>query len=235
MDFSADGILKRLKTGLKHDSNQMEGGFVMDNLLAVSEELARFHAMLIMPLKEEIAIKKEDVATSGNERHYVQWAKEVTDGDGKKVVGNARAYGVRDGSGVVYLAIISPSAAAPDEAAVKLVEEYIHTQRPVGAKPVITAAQAVGIMVNAVIEVKDGFDLDTITEKVRAKIQEYFTETAFQKTAATLNYYRIGTIISSVDGVKEIIQCTLNGQNDSIPANFDEYFTLEGLVVNGSQ
>ena len=55
MDFTADGILARMKGSLKNEDSRIEGSFTMDNLQAVSEELARFNAMLIAPLQDELA------------------------------------------------------------------------------------------------------------------------------------------------------------------------------------
>lgn len=78
MDFTADGILARMKGSLKNEDSRIEGSFTMDNLQAVSEELARFNAMLIAPLQDELAAQGSDMGTSGNEKHYVKWAKEAT-------------------------------------------------------------------------------------------------------------------------------------------------------------
>ena len=75
MDFTADGILARMKGSLKNEDSRIEGSFTMDNLQAVSEELARFNAMLIAPLQDELAAQGSDMGTSGNEKHYVKWAK----------------------------------------------------------------------------------------------------------------------------------------------------------------
>lgn len=234
MDFTASGILERMKQELKNEDSRIEGSFTMDNLQAVSEELARFNAMLIDPLKQEIADRKDETVTSGNERHYVQWAKEVVDENNKKVVGNARAYGLRDGSGVVYVALISMSADAPSESIVQLVEAYIQTKRPVGAIPIIVAASAIDIHISGEIEIRDGYDLETITAQAKTSIEQYFTEMAFKKNTTALNYHRIGIIISEIAGVSEITDYTLNGGEESIVAGYDEYFSLKGLVLHGS-
>lgn len=236
MEFTTEGILERLKSDLKNDTSKIEGSFTMDNLQAVSEELARFYSMLIVPIKEEIADRKDEVSTSGNERHYVQWAKEVTDASGKKVIGNARAYGVRDGSGVVYLALISVNADVPDEATVQLVKDYIQLQRPVGAMPIIAAAQGIPIRIYASVELKDGYDVANVTPAAKAAIQAYFVEIAFKKKATALNYARIGSIINGIDGIADIDDdYTVNEERESIPADYDEYFVLEELILNGSE
>ena len=70
MDFSAEGILERMKASLRNEDTKMEGSFSMDNLQAVSEELARFDSMRIIPLMNTLTDKEDDMGTSGNERHY---------------------------------------------------------------------------------------------------------------------------------------------------------------------
>lgn len=51
----------------QNEDSRIEGSFTMDNLQAVSEELARFNAMLIAPLQDELAAQGSDMGTSGNE------------------------------------------------------------------------------------------------------------------------------------------------------------------------
>lgn len=234
MDFSTEAILKRMKAELKNEDSHIEGSFTMDNLQAVSEELGRFHAMNIVPLKEAIADRKDNVSTSGNERHYIQWAKEVENEAGEKVVGNARAYGVRDGSGIVYVALISNSAEAPSPEIVQLVTDYIQARRPVGAKPIITAAEAVEIEIGGIIEVKQGFDIASIKSQAVTAIKKYFTEIAFMNSKVVLNYYRLGILISEIPGVKEVIDYSVNRNKDSIEAEYNQYFSLKGLILNGN-
>ena len=57
MDFTTDGILARMKGSLKNEDSRIEGSFTMDNLQAVSEELARFNAMLKEVTWEPVEMK----------------------------------------------------------------------------------------------------------------------------------------------------------------------------------
>lgn len=235
MDWTAADILARMKADLKNDDSRIEGSFTMDNLQAVSEELARYGSMLIQPLWDEIDLRIDEVITSGNENHYVFWAKQVEDESGAKVVGNARAYGVRDGSGTVYLALISPEATAPTEDVVELVEAYIQTQRPVGAKPVISAAEEVEVTVNGIIELQEGANIETIRSQAQTELTNYLAEIALTGQAdTTLNYYRVGMIIGAIDGVKEIVNYTINNGEESINADYSQFFALKGLTLNAS-
>lgn len=235
MEWTAEAILGRLKAGLKNEDSRIEGSFTMDNLQAVAEELARYGSMLVQPLWDEIDMRIDEVVTSGNENHYVFWARQVEDASGNKVVGNARAYGVRDGSGTVYLALISPDASAPAEETVKLVDDYIQAQRPVGARPVVSAAEALEVSVNGVIELQEGADLETIRAQAQSDVKTYLAEIALDsRTDIVLNYYRVGMIIGAVEGVKEIMDYTVNGGEESLNASYSQFFDLKGLTLNAS-
>lgn len=235
MEWTAEAILGRLKAGLKNEDSRIEGSFTMDNLQAVAEELARYGSMLVQPLWDEIDMRIDEVVTSGNENHYVFWARQVEDASGNKVVGNARAYGVRDGSGTVYLALISPDASAPAEETVKLVEDYIQAQRPVGARPVVSAAEALEVSVNGVIELQEGADLETIRAQAQSDVKTYLAEIALDsRTDIVLNYYRVGMIIGAVEGVKEIMDYTVNGGEESLKASYSQFFVLKGLTLNAA-
>lgn len=236
MEWTASAILEQMKGNLKNADSRIEGSFTMDNLQAVSETLAMYNGMLIQPLWDEIDKQIEQVVTSGNENHYVFWAKQVEDAGGKKVVGNARAYGVRDGSGVVYVALITPDASVPSEETIRLVEEYIKTQRPVGAKPIISAAEPVDVEIAGTVELQDGVDLGTIQTQAQKAIAEYMADIAFSgKTETILNYHRIGLIIGDIYGVKDIVDYTVNGKKESITATYNQFFTLKGLTFHANQ
>lgn len=236
MEWTASAILEEMKKKLKNEDSRIEGSFSMDNLQAVSEVLAMYNGMLIQPLWDEIDKQIEQVVTSGNENHYVFWAKQVEDSSGKKVVGNARAYGVRDGSGVVYVALITPEATAPSEETIRLVEEYIKTQRPVGARPIISAAEAVEVTVQGVVELQDGGEIGVIQTQAQKAVSEYLADVAFSGREETvLNYHRIGLIIGGIQGVKEIVDYTINDQKESLTATYSQFFTLKGLTLNANQ
>ena len=151
MDFSAEGILARMKAALKNEDTKMEGSFSMDNLQAVAEELARLDAMRIVPLMNTLTDKEEDMGTSGNERHYVRWAKEATDAEGNVIVGNAKVDTPRDGTGLVSIAILTVDAKPPTEEQIAFVQEYINSMRPVGADPVVDAAESIPIVIFAAL------------------------------------------------------------------------------------
>lgn len=232
MDFSAEGILERMKSDLKNEDTRIEGSFTMDNLQAVSEELARLNAMRIVPLMAALTDKEDDMATSGNERHYVQWAKEAADATGKRIVGNAKVDAPRDGTGVVYISILTVDAIPPAEDQIRIVQEYINSMRPIGAEPIVTAAEGIPVAIACSVRKQAGYTDETVIQQIRSNVGVYFTETAFENGMISLNYYKISNIISGTEGIKELDHLTVNGVQDSITAEYNKYFVLEELVID---
>ena len=233
MDFSAEGILERMKTSLKNEDTKMEGSFSMDNLQAVSEELARFNSMRIVPLMNTLTDKEEDMGTSGNEKHYIRWAKEATDAEGKTIVGNAKVNMPRDGTGIVLIAILTVEAKLPTEEQIKIVQEYIDGKRPVGADPIVSAAESIPVTILCSVVKMSGYTEETIKTQIRGVVENHFAQIAFSNDKkTTLNYYTLSNIISGVDGVKEVGNLKVNGAQDSIIAEYNKYFALQELIVN---
>ena len=232
MDFTADGILARMKGSLKNEDSRIEGSFTMDNLQAVSEELARFNAMLIAPLQDELAAQGSDMGTSGNEKHYVKWAKEATNAQGKRVAGNAKVSSPRDGTGNVYIAIVSTTAQAPTEEEIQIVQEYINTKRPVGANPVVSAAESIDVTIVCEIHKTAGYTEETVKSQIQADVQAHFLEIAFQSGVISLNFFKVSNIISAVRGVSEVEDLTINGKKDSITADYNKFFSLKGVIIS---
>lgn len=232
MDFTAEGILARMKAELKNEDTRMEGSFTMDNLQAVSEELARFNAMQIIPLMNDLEERASDMGSSGNERHYIQWAKEAENIQGEKIAGNAKVSAPRDGSGNVFIAIVSTSASAPTQQEIQAVQEYIDNMRPVGANPVVSAAESIAVRIECDIKKEAGYTSETVKAKISSGLQEYFLGIAFQSDVISLNYYKIGNIINSTGGVKEVIELNVNGKKESVSADYNKYFSLEEMIIN---
>ncbi len=230
MDFSVEGILARMKAALRNEDTKMEGSFSMDNLQAVSEEIARLNAMRIVPLINTLTDKEEDMGTSGNERHYIRWAKEATDTEGRAIVGNAKVDTPRDGTGLVSIAILTVDAKPPTEGQVRIVQDYIDTKRPVGARPIVSAAEGIDVRVAYTIKKVAGYTNETVLQNVKKRLQIHFTEIAFQTGNLTLNYYLLGNIISTTDGVAELDGLTVNGEQDSIVADYNKYFILKEVI-----
>lgn len=228
MDFDAASVCARMRADLKNPANQLEGGFCMDNLQAVAEEIARLYYENLVPLKIKIAEAQEELISSGNERHYVYWAKKVPG------VGNARAVGVRDGSGEVMVAVVTQDAQSPDTALLSQVAAYIEEQRPVGAKPIIVAASKVEITIAGEVSLLAGYDAEEICEAFKQRLNAYFLDIAFSKRNPNLSYHKIGNILFDVEGVSDVLGYVVNGGTDSISGSYDQFFALQEVTLVGA-
>lgn len=56
MDFRANTVLQRMRNSLQNPANKLEGGFCMDNLQAVSEEIARLDLMEVQPIPDRVLL-----------------------------------------------------------------------------------------------------------------------------------------------------------------------------------
>ena len=234
MEFTAEEILARMKSDLKNEDSRIEGSFASDNLQAVSEELARISAMQIKPLWNEMEERIEETITSGNERHYEYWAMQTKDKNGVRLIGNARAKGERDGTGLVKIVCITPQGTAPSEEILQKVRAKIEEERPVGAKPIVSAGSLLEIRVFGKVKIYDGTELSSIKQQADSMIRTYLLELSMGRGRGDpiLNYYRISSILSSVAGVKELIDCTINDGRSSIKGNFEQFFFLKEVVLN---
>lgn len=232
MDFSAEGILARLKGELKNEDTHMEGSFTMDNLQAVAEELARINAMLAVPIMGMLEEREDDMGTSGNERHYVRWAKEATDADGNRIVGNAKVDSPRDGTGFVSIAVIAKDVRSPTEEEIGIVQRYIDSMRPVGADPIVSAAESVPVVVEVTAKRKAGYSAEAVENNLEKALRAYMSEIAFRAGNAELNYYTVSRIMGGAEGVSEIRRLTVNGAKESVTVDYNKYFALEELRID---
>ncbi len=228
MEFDAVSVCQRMRDDLKNPTNKLEGGFCMDNLQAVSEEVARLYYQTIVPLKAKIAENKEELVTSGNENHYVYWAKQVPG------VGNARSYAVRDGSGSVYVAVVTDQAGTPGQELLDAVAAHIAECRPVGAGPIIVAATSIPVTVAGSVVLKTGYTIEEVTEVFRQRLAAHLLEIAFSKSDPNLSYHKVGNLLFAVDGVADVPDYTINGGRESIAGEFDQYFSLQEVSLSAS-
>lgn len=56
MDFSFEGIRDRIKEHLENPASKIEGSFSMDNIGAVSQEIARIVAMEVLPIPDNVLL-----------------------------------------------------------------------------------------------------------------------------------------------------------------------------------
>ena len=170
---------------------------------------------------------KKTPPTSGNDRHYHQWALAVNG------VGAASVIRCWDGPGTVKV-IIADMALRPVEEELRAeVAAYIETQRPVTAEVTVESAAGVPITVSVTVTT-DGTVSKLNTEKeLTERLVEYLGSIAFTEGAEVV-YNRVLAIVMGLPGVTDCADLLVGGGTDNVSLDANEIPMLGTVTVNGS-
>lgn len=169
---------------------------------------------------------KKTPPTSGNDRHYHQWALAVNG------VGAASVIRCWDGPGTVKV-IIADMALRPVEEELRAeVAAYIETQRPVTAEVTVESAAGVPVTVSVTVTT-DGTVSKLNTEKeLTERLAEYLGEIAFTEGAEVV-YNRVLALVMGLPGVTDCADLLVGGGTDNVPLDANEIPMLGSVTVNG--
>lgn len=169
---------------------------------------------------------KKTPPTSGNDRHYHQWALEVNG------VGAASVIRCWDGPGTVKVIIADMELKPVTEELRAEVAAYIETQRPVTAEVTVESAAGVQVEVSVTVET-DGtvFKLDTERE-LTERLAEYLGEIAFTEGAEVV-YNRVLALVMGLPGVTDCSGLTVNGGTANVPLDATQIPMLGSVTVSG--
>nr|WP_295947939.1 baseplate J/gp47 family protein [uncultured Agathobaculum sp.] len=164
--------------------------------------------------------------TSGNDRHYYQWALEVNG------IGAASVIRCWDGPGTVKVIVADMELRPVEEDKVEEVAAYIETQRPVTAEVTVESAEGVGVQVAVTVETDGTVSKPATEQALTDRLAEYLGTLAFQ-TGAEFVYNRVLAIVMGLDGVTDCSGLTVNGGTANVPLDADEVPLLGTVTVNG--
>ena len=164
--------------------------------------------------------------TSGNDRHYYQWALEVNG------IGAASVIRCWDGPGTVKVIVADMELRPGEEDKVEEVAAYIETQRPVTAEVTVESAEGVGVQVAVTVETDGTVSKPATEQALTDRLAEYLGTLAFQ-TGAEFVYNRVLAIVMGLDGVTDCSGLTVNGGTANVPLDADEVPLLGTVTVNG--
>lgn len=181
----------------------------------------------------------------GNITEYRQFVEAI---DG---VGGTQIYPVWNGGGTVKISFIDSSFNAPSSTLIQEVQKAVDPHyndeyagmglgtAPIGHVVTVVGATEFKVDIVASIELEQGYTLQQIQPSIKDSIEEYFLNLRKNwKKADDLNNYSVEIIIARVRsailntlGVKNITDCTLNG--DTVDIVLTEDSTLQQLPVTG--
>lgn len=169
---------------------------------------------------------KKTPPTSGNDRHYHQWALEVNG------VGAASVIRCWDGPGTVKV-IIADMALRPVEEELRAeVAAYIETQRPVTAEVTVESAAGVPVEVSVTVTTDGTVSKPATEQTLTERLAEYLGEIAFTESAEVV-YNRVLAIVMGLPGVTDCADLLVGGGTDNVPLDANEIPMLGTVTVNG--
>lgn len=169
---------------------------------------------------------KKTPPTSGNNRHYHQWALAVNG------VGAASVIRCWDGPGTVKV-IIADMALRPVEEELRAeVAAYIETQRPVTAEVTVESAAGVPVEVSVTVTTDGTVSKPATEQTLTERLAEYLGEIAFTEGAEVV-YNRVLAIVMGLPGVTDCSGLTVNGGTANVPLDATQLPMLGTVTVNG--
>lgn len=169
---------------------------------------------------------KKTPPTSGNDRHYHQWALAVNG------VGAASVIRCWDGPGTVKV-IIADMALRPVEEELRAkVAAYIETQRPVTAEVTVESAAGVPVEVSVTVETDGTVSKPATEQTLTERLAEYLGEIAFTEGAEVV-YNRVLALVMGLPGVTDCSGLTVNGGTANVPLDATQLPMLGTVTVNG--
>ncbi|KQX69222.1 baseplate J/gp47 family protein [Paenibacillus sp. Root444D2] len=182
-------------------------------------------------LRDRYYLALKTPATSGNQYHYLQWAKSIAG------VGDAKVFPLEQGDNTVEVVIIDQNKQPASTSLVASVQEYIDPNSaglgsevaPIGCFCYVTAAIALSINVQVSVTKSAGYtDADVLTN-VQASITAYLKEVAFKSTY--VSYAKLGEAILNSVGVEDYSGLTVNSQTDNVNIADKEVAILGGVTI----
>lgn len=164
-------------------------------------------------LRKRVISRWQNPTTGGSKGDYLSWALEVPG------VRRARVYNPSAGNVQIYVIGVADAEEVAD---------YIEARRPVGANISVSGATAVSVNIAVRISKDEAHTTAKIREDIYERLVAYFEENAF--AISTVSFAKLADCMF-VDGVNDVISCTLNGVNTSIELDEDEYAVLGTLTV----
>lgn len=183
-------------------------------------------------LRERYYEELREPATSGNDYHYKQWAKEV------EGVGEAHVIGLWNGNNTVKVIIINSDRKPADSDLVKRVQDYIDPdskgigegQAPIGAHCTVVSATNVPINVEVTgVKHISTATKSTITADITDAVTKYLKRIAFKQDYVSVA--QIANIIIDSAGVTDYASVTVNGQTTKIDLTIEQVATLGTVSV----
>lgn len=251
IEYDFDGILLRLKAGLRGEVSAMEGTFAGDILQAVAVELARVWSQEIDTVTQRgfvmtaegvwldqlcgnygMARKSGESDEALRLRVLERIRQRGASGNianyvswAKEVEGvtAATALPLARGAGTVDLYFAAPGGGSEMGA---VMTQYIQARRPVGADVRIIQAQPLTVNIQAVVNLDDSVALKEIQTRLAKKLNTFFQEMGLSQTGQLVSLNRVIGLLMNCQGVADASGVRINGSGVNLSIPLGKYAVL---------
>lgn len=175
-------------------------------------------------LRERFIKVVNNPSTSGNKAHYEEWALEC------EGVGRCIVYPLWDkdngmnGNGTVKVMLIGSDNKPVTEDVIENTRLHIEENMPIGVALTVTTPKLLNILINASIEIKEGYTLDDIKSDFEESLNVYLKDISNE-----LTYSKIYGILASHVGVEDISNLLVNDNNINISISEDKIINISEI------
>lgn len=168
---------------------------------------------------ERIHESEQEVVGYGNIAWYRKTAREVAG------VSKAKVFDLARGKGTVDVVIIADGNKEAGSVLVKRVFDHIEEGRVPGADVQVSSGTSKDIQVSAKVYLNSGYSISAVKEDFLKKFQEFINDLDFSdaSVANRVSYAKVSDLLVNCEGVLDIDELLLNGQNTSIDLGGREF------------
>lgn len=184
-------------------------------------------------LRERIleANAQMDVSYVGNNADYKRWAEEVPG------IGTAIVVPEWNGPETVKIVCLDANGEAANQTLLTAVYNHIMAPdspldrlAPPNTILTVAAPELVNITYSFTPTLKSGYELDTVVEDFKQKLESYYKTTAAD---GEVKYIQVHALLASVTGIDDFENLLMNGDTANIPIDADQYPYTEDIETGG--
>ena len=186
-------------------------------------------------LRERTLLRMRYPGTSGNQWHYLHWAREV---DG---VGRLKVFPLWNGPGTVKVSILDFNQKPASKDLIQKVQYHIDHEgerrgealAPIGALLKVSTAKELRINIKARIDLDPGFGKTKtmIAKELKERLQAYI-DSSVSYLQARRTVAKAIDVLYSIGGVLDIVEMSINGYTDSIALKDEEIFVVGDVSIS---
>lgn len=179
-----------------------------------------------LALLQRLLLQVQTPSTSGNVAHYQQWGLAVSG------IGAVSVFPTWNGTGTVKVCAVDSNMQPLSGTLLTNLNNYIESQRPIGATVTYESATALNINVTATITRNTAYSQAQIQSAFTTSLINYLKSIALKQNY--VSYAVIGSLLLTTPGVNDYSGFTVNGGTANITIGSEQVATQGTVTINAA-